>query len=229
MSTNHTIAERVGTPIEFKFASTASSGALDGYAAAFGNVDSYGDVIEPGAFTKSLAQIGRDPVPMFWSHNPSEVIGKWDQLSEDATGLRVQGKITLSNTAAREIFELVKDGAVRGLSIGYRTKSAERTKRGNRLLTEIQLLEVSLVALPANSSAKLISVKSAQAQDPAITERICEEILRDAGCSQRLAKAIVAQGLKSALKQRDAADVPGRIQEALTAGALNIRNITKGL
>ena len=155
--------------IEVKFA-TDEAGLLTGYASVFdGEPDSYGDVIEKGAFTKSLAEhkaAGTTPL-MLWQHDPSEPIGVWLELREDATGLAVTGRLILETRRGQEAYALLKSGAFNGLSIGFRTRASERRAGGGRTLQDLELIEISLVSIPAATRARVTSVKTAQAGNPA--------------------------------------------------------------
>jgi HK97 family phage major capsid protein/HK97 family phage prohead protease len=147
--------------LELKASEPAEDGTFSGTAWVFGETDAFGDQILPGAFTKSLAAhrgAGRQPL-LLWMHNIAEPIGKWLDVRETPEGLAVKGKLTLGTIRAREAYELLKDGALSGLSIGFRTLKSVRTKTG-RLLQELSLEEISLVALPALASARVHSVKS---------------------------------------------------------------------
>lgn len=156
--------------LEVKF-STSEAGLLSGYASIFdGEPDSYGDVIARGAFAASLRQYkaaGAAPL-LLWQHDPSEPIGVWLELREDQTGLFVSGRLVLDTRRGQEAYALLKAGALNGLSIGYRAKSHERRPGGGRLLKEIDLIEISLVSIPAASAARITSVKSARAELPAM-------------------------------------------------------------
>ncbi|MDD2869739.1 phage major capsid protein [Neomegalonema sp.] len=155
---------------EVKF-STSEAGLLSGYASVFGGEpDSYGDIIARGAFTASLRQhkaAGGAPL-LLWQHDPSEPIGAWTELQEDQTGLFVSGRLVLDTRRGSEAYALLKAGALNGLSIGYRAKSHERRPGGGRLLKEIDLIEISLVSIPAASAARVTSVKAAPAAIPAM-------------------------------------------------------------
>jgi len=155
--------------IEVKFA-TDEAGLLTGYASVFdGEPDSYGDVIQKGAFKKSLAEhkaAGTTPL-MLWQHDPSEPIGVWLELREDATGLAVSGRLILETRRGQEAYALLKAGALNGLSIGFRTRASERRAGGGRTLQDLELIEISLVSIPAASRARVTSVKTAQAGNPA--------------------------------------------------------------
>ena len=151
--------------IEVKF-STDEAGLLAGYASVFdGEPDSYGDVIAKGAFTKSLAEhkaAGSTPL-LLWQHDPTEPIGVWLSLREDATGLAVTGRLILETRRGQEAYALLKAGALNGLSIGFRTRASERRSGGGRILQDLELIEISLVSIPAASRARVTSVKTAQA------------------------------------------------------------------
>jgi HK97 family phage prohead protease len=178
-------------PVEFRFA-PGDAGTLSGYASVFGPpADMHGDIIAPGAFAKSLAS-GVRPL-MLWSHDLSEPIGAGTDVREDSTGLHVTGRLTLETRRGAEAYALLRDGALNGLSIGFRAVGFEE-RAGGRLLTEIDLAEISLVALPSASRARVTGIKSGE-----ITPRIVEGILRDAGLSKAMAAGIVARGFRGAV------------------------------
>lgn len=212
-------------------ANGARTGEIAGYASTFGGEpDSYGDVIAPGAFSKSIAAhkaAGTSPA-MLWGHDTRQPIGKWLDLTEDRSGLKIAGKLTLGVPRARDAHALASDGAL-SLSIGYVTKEATRDARGNRLLKAVDLHEVSLVAIPANTSARIVSVKSAADFDVSeITDiRAFESFLREAGFSRALAKGIAAHGFKSAAGLRDADD-SDELRAAFDAAKTAIAAFTKG-
>ncbi|WP_300549293.1 HK97 family phage prohead protease [Roseovarius sp.] len=152
------------TELERKFArfdddalSVTDGCAIEGYASLFGATDQGGDIVEPGAYAKSLARLvaeGRK-VKMLWQHDPSQPIGVWDEVREDARGLFVKGRLLESVGRAREAAVLIAAGAIDGLSIGYRTLRASKNDKGRRLLTELELWEVSLVTFPMLPSARV--------------------------------------------------------------------------
>ncbi len=110
---------------------------IEGYASVFSNTDQGGDAVLPGAFTASLK--GGRKVRMLWQHDPTQPIGVWDDVREDQKGLWVRGRILTDVATGREAAALVAAGAIDGLSIGYRTKRAERDGKGRRLLNEVEL------------------------------------------------------------------------------------------
>lgn len=154
--------------LEYKFARTDGGLALEdgaqiaGYASLFGAADQTGDVVEPGAYAAGLGRLAQSGgrVRMLWQHDPREVIGVWDEISEDARGLHVRGRILADVARGREAAALIGAGAIDGLSIGYRTKRATRDAQGRRHLHEIELWEVSLVTFPMLQEAR-VGAKSA--------------------------------------------------------------------
>ena len=130
---------------------------IEGYASLFGKCDQGGDVVARGAYARSLKRLlaeGR-AVKMLWQHDPAQPIGIWDEVREDARGLYVSGRLLVSVAKGREAKTLVEAGAIDGLSIGYRTKRAVKNEKGQRVLTELELWEVSLVTFPMLSSARV--------------------------------------------------------------------------
>lgn len=139
---------------------------VTGYASLFGQADQSGDIVQKGAYAASLKRLaargGR--VKMLWQHDPSQPIGVWDEVREDATGLWVKGRILTEVEKGREVAALVKAGAIDGLSIGYRTVKAARDGNGRRLLSELELWEVSLVTFPMLPEAR-VAAKSEDLDD----------------------------------------------------------------
>lgn len=173
-----------------------ADGSFEGYASVFGVVDQGLDVVERGAFAKSL---GARKVKMLWQHDTREVIGVWDEIKEDERGLFVRGRLLNDVTKGREAMALMRAGALDSMSIGYRVNEAEPEAGGRiRKLTEIDLFEVSLVTFPMLEEAMVTDVKSID------TERDFEKFLRDAGFSRKEAKAITAEGFRAITGQRDA-------------------------
>ena len=172
-------------------------GSFEGYASVFGVVDGGMDVVERGAFRKTLGS-GRK-VKMLWQHNPDQPIGVWDEISEDERGLLVKGRLSKDVSKGREAMALLRMGALDAMSIGYRTIEAVPEANGRvRKLMEIDLFEVSLVTFPMNEAAVITDVKSIQ------TEREFEAFLRDAGYSRKEAAALTLHGFKALSGQRDA-------------------------
>jgi uncharacterized protein len=175
--------------LQLELKADGDEGELTGYGSVFEVVDSQGDKIARGAFTKSL--MARMP-KMLWQHDMAEPIGRWTEAREDAKGLHLKGKLSLGTTRGRDAHALVKDGALDGLSIGFRVPSGGAAREGNmRVLKEIDLWEVSLVTVPALSVAMIEGIKSGQ-----FGEEDLEELLRRNGFSRTASKAVVARGFK---------------------------------
>lgn len=136
------------------------AGAFEGYASLFGMVDMGRDEIMPGAFRESLAARGPSRIKLLWSHDAREPVGVWDSVVEDARGLKVAGRLNLDVARAREIFALMREGAIDGLSIGFRTQRAVADRKsGVRRLYKVDLWEISLVTFPMLPQARVSSVK----------------------------------------------------------------------
>lgn len=137
---------------------TLTDGAVvEGYASLFGVADQGGDVVQAGAYAASLramAAAGRS-VKLLWQHDPGQPIGIWDEVREDGRGLWVKGRLLTDVARGREAAALIAAGAIEGLSIGYRTVKAARDSKGQRLLTELELWEVSLVTFPMLPEARV--------------------------------------------------------------------------
>ncbi|MCH2078079.1 MAG: HK97 family phage prohead protease [Rhodobacteraceae bacterium] len=130
---------------------------IEGYASLFGVKDTGGDVVEAGAYTSSLAALEKagQSVKMLWQHRPEEPIGTWDEVHETEKGLYVKGRLLPDVARAREAAALLRAGAIDGLSIGYRTVRASKNSKGQRLLAELELWEVSLVTFPMLPEARV--------------------------------------------------------------------------
>ena len=142
-------------------------GVFEGYGSVFGVEDHYRDVVEPGAFVKSLAKWrARDKFPaLLWQHDTDKPIGVYEDMAEDERGLYVRGRLLIEEVAlAREAWALIRAGAVNGLSIGYRPVTEERGRDGINRILEIDLWEVSLVTFPANEAGAVTDVKQADAE-----------------------------------------------------------------
>jgi HK97 family phage prohead protease len=158
-----------GSPIEhkdfeFKLDDISEDGQFEGYASVFGNVDSYGDVVEPGAFKKTIRE-SKGQVPILWQHDPYEPIGISLELEEDVKGLHALGQLVLDVRRGAEARALMKAKAITGLSIGYQTIKwigDETDALVDRRLKELKLWEFSPVTFPANQLAQVGNVKSVE-------------------------------------------------------------------
>lgn len=147
---------------ELNLKSLSEEGRFAGYASVFGIVDNQKDVILPGAFAKSLA--GRESrVKLLWQHQMDEPIGVIERIFEDAKGLYVEGRLLLNVARAREAYDLVRSGALEGMSIGYKPVDYDfDSETGVRRIKEVALYEISLVTFPANAAANITVVKSGE-------------------------------------------------------------------
>lgn len=148
--------------------STSDEGHIEGYASLFGVLDEQGDVVKAGAFAKNIASIkesGQFP-KMLWQHDVRKPIGIWDEVYEDEHGLFVKGRLLLDVKRGREVWSLLKNKAIDGLSIGYKTAKRENSNE----LTDIQLMEISIVTFPACADAKIETVKSQENDKRNISE-----------------------------------------------------------
>ena len=185
--------EYLNVPLEIK--ADAEARTIEGMGSMFHNIDGGNDIVLPGAFAKSLQT--RKP-RMLWQHKADQVVGVWDEARETPEGLYLKGRI-LKTQLGNDIYELVREGAVTGLSIGYGIKRQEiDRKSGVRSLKELDLHETSIVTFPMNELATITRVKS-KPED----ERQLEEYLREVGYTHSEAKGIIAKGYKAIAGQRE--------------------------
>lgn len=185
------------TDVDLKF--EGESGTFSGYASVFGGVDSYGDTIVKGAFESTLRKNGTPK--MFFNHEWTMPIGKWTAVKEDDHGLKVSGELTPGLALSSDVRAALKHGTLDGLSIGGYLKKGdyEETEGGRVIRKWSNLMEISPVAFPADSSARVdtSSVKGSdflEAIAEIETEREIERFLRDAGSfSKGAAVALVAR------------------------------------
>ena len=203
-------------PIEIK--AVQSDGLFSGYASVFGELDSYRDIVRPGAFQKSLdtfASKGRS-VPILWQHMASDPIGVYTKMQEDGRGLHVEGQLNMDVQKGREAYSLLKQGALSGISIGYSTvKETYDPKSGVRDLLELRLYEGSLVTFPACDSARVSDVKSILALGNMPTLPEFEDFLREAGFSKSQAKAIANNGLSKLIRREVGSEEAEAVSRAL--------------
>lgn len=142
-------------------------GVISGYASLFEAADQGGDVVRKGAYAASLSRLKAEAraVKMLWQHDPAQPIGIWDEVREDGRGLFVKGRFLSEVQKGAEAMALVRVGAIDGLSIGYRTVRAEKNAKGQRLLHELELWEVSLVTFPMLPEARIKAGADAGAED----------------------------------------------------------------
>lgn len=188
--------------LDLKFASNDDLMEFEGYASVFGGVDSYGDTIDPQAYTETLESRER-PVRMRWNHW-GPVIGKWVDIKADGVGLWVKGQLTPGHSTAMDVYASMKHGSIDGMSIGYYPRIVEMLGEDRRLLKKIDLIEISVVEEPADLSARIGSVKAAI--EKAATIREIETVLRESGGFSRNDAVILVSRIKSMLRGELAAE-----------------------
>jgi HK97 family phage prohead protease len=135
---------------------------FEGYASLFNVRDGAGDSVAPGAFAASLRRRGPAGVRMLYQHFSHAPIGVWEEIAEDSRGLYVRGRLSSEVEQARDVRALLADGALNGLSIGFRTQRATRQggmKNGiGRTLLEVELLEISIVTFPLLAGSQVTAI-----------------------------------------------------------------------
>ena len=197
----------------FEVKAVNQDGTIEGYGSVFGVKDSYADVIQKGAFDKSIkAHKEQKSMPaLLWQHDAAQPIGVWTEMSEDSNGLYLKGKLAMDTVKGKEAHALLKMGALNCLSIGFMTKQAKYDEKTEiRTLTEVEIWETSIVTFPANTKARVTHVKSA---DEMQTLKDAERILRDSGFSKQDALAFVSR--VKTLSSRSDSDDAGELKAAL--------------
>ena len=195
----------------FAIKASDEDGTFTGYGSVFDVIDSYRDIILPGAFADTISEHKeKDTAPiLLWQHNPDEPIGVWDEVKEDDHGLLMSGRFAMDTQRGREAHSLLKMGAIRGLSIGYSIPKGGAEwddDRKLRELSKIDLWETSLVTFPANPAALVTDVRAALQDGIYPTVRELEKFLRDAGFSKNDAQTIITNGYRTFI-EREAEDV----------------------
>ncbi len=134
-------------------------GELEGYASVFGELDRNGDIVEQNAFEKSIKEFSEGKKPkLLWQHDTTKPIGIIDELFADNHGLFIKAHLLMDLPKAKEVYLLLKNKALDSLSIGYRIRN-HFIKNNQKHLTDIELLEISIVTFPACESATIDAVK----------------------------------------------------------------------
>lgn len=196
--------------VALKFEEEEGARKFSGYASVFGGVDSYGDTILPGAYKKTIKKRER-PVQMRWNHH-GDVIGKWLKMEEDEKGLYVEGELTPGHSKAEDVYASLKHGAVTGLSIGYRPIKTAELGDGKRELSEIELVEISVVEMPADNAAHVASVKATIEEADSLKD--IERLLRDAGGFSRAESVAMVARIKSMVRSESEPEPKAAIAEA---------------
>ena len=159
---------------DYKEIDTEEDGSFEGYASVFNNKDLGNDVIKPGAFSKSVYDKKPKQIKLLYQHKTDEPIGVIDKLEEDKRGLKIKGRLAMGTQKGKEVYELMKMGAD---DYKYSDKLKKRT------ITNLDLMEVSMVTFPMNPKAKVTKVKLA-----GMNVRELENYLCDLGMTNSVAK-----------------------------------------
>lgn len=192
--------------VETKFADDDDSGTFSGYASVYGVKDRQSDIVQKGAFAGSQF----NKIRMLWQHKQDMPIGTVKNIQEDEYGLRFTGQIVKKTQAGMEAYELMKAGAVDSMSIGYSIddyhSDVDYNKETNvRTIKKARLWEVSVVTFPANELATINQVKGFD------SVRDFERFLRDAGISNKQAKALASEWRR--LNCRDGEDEKSAVEQ----------------
>lgn len=213
--------------IEYRMAeirATDDGAGLSGYAAHFGNVDSYGTAMKRGAFRKTLRERG-DRIPVLWNHWSDAPIGRPTELKEDKTGLYFDAAISEGTNQGRDVMTLLRDGVPLGMSFGFETIKSRPVEDGDevdfstapdfykgkdgreyvRIIEEVRLWEISVVTFPANELATINDVR-ATAQADALATLL--EDLRSGALTAEDARWTHLQSLVAAFGERAEAGPP---------------------
>lgn len=223
--------KRLTRPLELK--AVGDDGTFEGYGSVFNVIDSYRDVVLPGAFEKTIKEhneAGTMPA-LLWQHRSDEPIGVYTSMEEDDHGLKLAGQLILDTQRGKEAHALLKAGAVRGLSIGftvYKDGQKYNDEHGVWELSDINLWETSVVTFPANAEANVTDVRATLAPGCYPSQRAFEKSMRDLGFSRDDAVVIATEGF-TALQRDAGAGSPGALQREAGAELAELvnRNILK--
>lgn len=164
----------------------SADGSFEGLLSPYGNVDGGGDVVEPGAYTKTLKERG-SKVPLLWQHKSDTPIGELT-LDDRKDGLWCKGQLLMELPEAQKAYLLIKSRIVKGLSIGFSTIK-DAIANGVRRLLELKLYEGSIVTFPMNEMAMITNVKAdGETKDATdFNQALNEAQLADAGYQMRCA------------------------------------------
>lgn len=210
-----------------------TTGEFSGYGSVFNVVDAYGEIVMPGAFKKSLiaSRKAKFTPKMFWQHRSDEPLGKWTSIVEDDVGLLCNGLLNLRTQRGKDIHAHLLAEDIDGLSIGYREVKVEEPEDAEtpRKLVQLNLLEVSVVSIGANSAARVQQVKSDEiagrleafarairdGESPPIKE--FEDILREAGVPKSMALSIASVGYAKAIRSESGGNDEAALAEVRAA------------
>lgn len=194
--------KRISIPFDYETKSLQQTGSFEGYGSVFGNLDYDRDIVVKGAFRKSLTEWRKRKrlPPVLWQHRTDEPVGPHTSMEEDDRGLKTAGLLLVDDIRrAREARALMLHKAIDGLSIGFITRNSKPDKTQNaRLITEVDLLEVSIVTMASNQQAQITDIKgrpliSVDDVESITSVKELEELLREVGFSNQAAKIYIAK------------------------------------
>ena len=196
---------------DYKGLDTDDDGSFEGYASVFGNKDLGNDVIKKGAFADSIKYKKPKQIKLLYQHKTDEPIGVIDTLEEDSRGLKIKGRLAMGTQKGKEVFELMKMGALDSMSIGYRLSPDDykyNDKQKKRTITNLDLMEISMVTFPMNPKAKITKVKLAE-----MDVRELEKYLCDIGMTNSVAEQSAGVLFKSFNREvNEQGDLVNRLQ-----------------
>jgi HK97 family phage prohead protease len=212
------------THIEIKDADSVQ-GIVTGYLANFGSEDSDGDIIDPGAFTKSINEngpTGKGFIKYLLDHNTKNSVGVFTTLKEDNVGLYYEAKIG-RHTAGRDYLMMVEDGIINQHSIGF-SRIKQEVKEKVKYIKEVRLFEGSgLQFWASNGNTPITGIK--EMNDIVDRLTILNKALRDGAYTDDGFKAIETEIniINESLKAIKAADSTLEVDEPnILTGLINV-------
>ncbi|MGQ3356322.1 MAG: HK97 family phage prohead protease [Phreatobacter sp.] len=216
-------------PIALDLASAqASAGRIEGYASAFGGQpDANGRLIAAGAFANTIADhraAGSMPA-MLWAHDMAHPIGRWLHLAEDAYGLKAVGQLNLRTARGQEAYQHIRAGDALGLSIGWKARDGgvrHDPGRGATVFSDVDLIEISAVTIPANKRAKIQQIASIASQ------RELEQVLRAHGLPRSAAVMVAARGWPALASEDPSAAARAALAERVRCATEAVKRLSGG-
>jgi len=196
---------------DYKGIDAEEDGSFEGYGSVFNNKDLGNDVIKYGAFSESIKSKKPKQIKLLYQHKTDEPIGVIDSLEEDSRGLKIKGRLAMKTQKGKEVYELMKMGALDSMSIGYRLspddyKYSDKLKK--RTISNLDLMEISMVTFPMNPKAKVTKVKLAE-----MDVRELEKYLCDIGMTNSVAEQSAGVLFKSFNREvNEQGDLVNRLQ-----------------
>ncbi len=202
----------------------AETGIFEGHAAIFDLEDRGGEIIRRGAFQRSVHKDKKHKVKMLRQHDQNNIIGIWEELREDDKGLFVRGKLLIEDIPkAKETHALLRAEALDGLSIGFLpTKATFNRETEVNEIEDLELFEISLVAIPRQADATITAVRELGVEDIQ-TKTDLEKALRNVGFSTATSKYICAGWTPPALRN---AEGDTKLVERMNALAKSMKTAT---